>query len=980
MKQLINGIFLVALTALVPSFMMGQRTVTGIVTDAENGDPLIGANVLVVGTSTGTVTEVDGSYSLELPDGAKSLRFSYTGYAEQVVELGASNVIDVALRAGSVLNEVVVIGYGTVEKEDATGSIQSVSTESFNRGSITGAQELLAGKIAGVQITPSSDPGGGAQIRIRGGSSLSASNDPLIVIDGVPVDNGGISGSRNMLNFINPGDIETFTVLKDASATAIYGSRASNGVILITTKKGKLGKKISVEYNGNISFSDILQTVDVMNADEFRTLIEQRYPAGDTARALLGSANTDWQGQIYETGVGTDHTLSFSGGVGPVPYRVSVGYTDKKGILKTDRFQRTTGAINLSPGFLDNRLQFNVNLKAMSTDNVFANRGAIGAATAFDPTQPVFDEGNAYGGYFTWLQSNGNGKPNTLSPANPVALIEQRDDQSTVRRYVANGSVDYRFAFLPELHANLNLGYDYSKGEGTVKVPENAAFSFDDLVGGGEDNTYSQVKKNQLLEFYLNYVKDFGGSKLDVMGGYSWQRFYAKDNFRRSNVAGTEIVEGDGEGELFLLSLFGRLNYSLADRYLFTFTLRRDGTSRFSPDSRWGLFPAAAFAVKIVDGSNSTGPLSNLKLRLGYGITGQQDVGGYYLYLPRYLTSFDNARYQFGSDFYTTLRPEGYDANIKWEETTTYNVGLDYGFLDDRIYGSIEYYQRKTKDLINFIPVPAGTNLTNFISTNIGDLENKGVEFSINATPVKNKNITWDIGFNISANDNTITKLTASEDSTYQGVLIGGISGAVGNTIQIHSVGFPANSFYVYEQVYDANGVPIEDLYVDRNGDGMVNNEDLYRLEKPAPDYFLGFTSSLSVGDFEFSFAGRANIGNYAYNNIQSNGGSYSALYHTTNYLSNVNRIATYLDFENPQYFSDYFVQDASFLRIDHVTLGYNLGSMIDNIDFLKIYATVQNPVLVTDYQGLDPEIAGGIDNNVYPRSRTFLFGLNARF
>ncbi|TAK39309.1 MAG: SusC/RagA family TonB-linked outer membrane protein [Saprospiraceae bacterium] len=959
--------------------MMGQRTVTGKITDAENGDPLIGANVLVDGTSTGTVSGIDGSYSLELPDGAKALRFSYTGYTGQVIDIGASNVIDVALTAGSLLNEVVVIGYGTVEKADATGSIQSVNSEAFNRGSITGAQELLAGKIAGVQITPSADPGGGAQIRIRGGSSLSASNDPLIVIDGVPVDNGGISGSRNMLNFINPADIETFTVLKDASATAIYGSRASNGVILITTKKGKLGKKISVEYNGNVSFSDILQTVDVLNAGEFRTLIEQRFPEGDTARALLGSANTDWQGQIYQTGVGTDHSLSFSGGVGPVPYRVSAGYTDKKGILKRDQFQRKTATINLSPGLLDNRLQLNVNLKAMSTDNFFANRGAIGAATAFDPTQPVFDEGNAYGGYFTWLQSNGNGKPNTLAPDNPVAMLEQRDDQSTVRRYVANGSVDYRFGFLPELRANLNLGYDYSKGEGTVNVPENAAFSYDELVGGGEDNTYSQVKKNELLEFYLNYVKDFSNSKLDIMGGYSWQHFYARDTFSRANVNRTEIVQGDGKGELYLLSLFGRLNYTLADRYLFTFTLRRDGTSRFSPDSRWGLFPAAAFAVKIVD-DNKAASLSNLKLRLGWGVTGQQDVGGYYLYLPRYLTSYDNARYQFGSDFYTTLRPEGYDANIKWEETATYNAGLDYGFFDDRIYGSIEYYQRKTSDLINYIPVPAGTNLTNFISTNIGDLENKGVEFSINATPVKKEKFTWDLGFNFTANDNKITKLTASEDSTYQGVLIGGISGAVGNTIQIHSVGFPANSYYVYEQVYDANGVPIEDLYVDRNGDGVINNLDLYRYKKPAPDYFLGFTSNLSLGDFEFSFAGRANIGNYAYNNIQSNGGTYSSLYHSSNFLVNANRIATFLDFENPQYFSDYFIQNASFLRIDHVTLGYNFGSKIANIDFLKVYATIQNPILVTDYKGLDPEIAGGIDSNQYPRSRTFLFGVSARF
>ncbi len=553
-----------------------------------------------------------------------------------------------------------------------------------------------------------------------------------------------------------------------------------------------------------------------------------------------------------------------------------------------------------------------------------------------------------------------------------------RDDQSTVKRYLVNGSVDYRFGFLPELRANLNLGYDKSTGEGTVNVPGNASFAYDAQTGGGEKTSYNETKKNELLEFYLNYVKNFGKTKLDVMGGYSWQHFYFENSFNSNNLAGTDEVKGDGAGELYLLSLFGRLNYTLYDRYLLTFTLRRDGTSRFSPDSRWGLFPAAAFAVKVVE--NGSGPLTSLKLRLGYGVTGQQDVGSYYVYLPKYVQSFDNARYQFGNEFVNTLRPEGYDENIKWEETTTYNFGLDYGLFGERIYGSLEYYIRKTKDLLNFIPVPAGTNLTNFINTNVGDLENKGVEFSINATPVKNEVITWDFGFNITYNQNEITKLTAVPDSTYQGVLTGGISGAVGNTIQIHSVGYPANSYYVFEQVYDANGAPIEGLYVDRNGDGAVDSKDLYRLEKPAPDYFLGFTSNLTYGNFDFSFAGRANIGNFVYNNVQSNGANFDNLFHPTLYLGNVNRIATQLNFEHPQYFSDHFIQNGSFLRLDHITLGYDFGAMIDNVDLLKVFATVQNPILITEYNGLDPEIANGIDNNVYPRSRTILFGVSARF
>ena len=968
---------LAVVAGMLPVVLYGQRTLSGTVTDASNGEPLIGANILAVGTNTGTITEIDGSFTLQVPEGVDALQVSYTGYKTVKVPIGTANQLDIQLEPGSLLSEIVVIGYGTVKREDATGSVQTVNAEDFNKGSITGAQELLAGKVAGVQIITSGDPGGGAAIRIRGGSSLSASNDPLIVVDGVPVDNGGISGERNILNFINPNDIESFTVLKDASATAIYGSRASNGVILITTKKGKLGKTISVNYSGNFSISSPIKTVDVLNAAEYRTLIEERYPEGHPARQLMGNADTDWQEVIYEDASGHDHNLSLSGGIGSIPYRLSLGYTDKNGILKTDNFKRTTASLNLSPGLLDNRLQVNFNVKGMNTENVFANRGAIGAALFFDPTHPVYDEGNAYGGYFTWTQANGD--PNPLAPANPLALIEMRDDQSTVKRLLLNGTVDYRFGFLPELRANLNLGYDYSKGEGTVNVPANASFAYDAQTGGGVKNEYSQEKKNELLELYLNYVKEFDDLKLDAMAGYSWQRFYFADEFINSDIAGIDVTEGDSKGELFLLSLYGRMNLTYANRYLLTLTLRRDGTSRFSPDSRWGLFPAAALGVKLID-NNGAGTISNLKFRLGYGVTGQQDVGGYYLYLPRYLASFDNARYQFGNEFLTTLRPEGYDYNIKWEETTTYNAAIDFGLLDERLSGSLEYYIRKTKDLINFIPVPAGTNLTNFINTNVGDLENKGVELSLNANILKAAGLTWDFGFNATYNKNEITKLTASDDPNYQGVLVGGISGAVGNTIQIHSVGYPANSFYVFEQVYDANGVPIEGLYVDRNGDGQVNNQDLYRLEKPAPDVFLGFNTYLQYGNFDLSLAGRANINNYVYNNVQSNGASYNNLYHPTGYLGNVNKVATELDFVNPQYFSDHFVQNGSFLRLDHITLGYDFSGMLEKMSVLKFYITMQNPVLITQYDGIDPEVFGGIDNNVYPRSRTFLFGVNAGF
>lgn len=974
MKLFIHKFIMLLGMAALPVLGFSQRTISGTVTDGSSGETLIGASILVVGTSTGTVSDVDGTYSLQVPATATTLRFSFTGYEAVEVTIGASNNIDVQMSPGTVLNEVVVIGYGEVKQEDATGSVSQVSSEVFNRGAITAPQELIAGKVAGVQITPSSDPGGGAQIRIRGGSSLSASNDPLIVIDGIPLDNGSISGARNIFDFVNPNDIETFTVLKDASATAIYGSRASNGVIIITTKKGKLGQKVKVEYNGNVSFSNALQTADVLDAKEYTALINSHFEEGHPARELLGSSNTNWQDEIYETGVGHDHNLNFTGGVGPVPYRVSVGYTDKKGILLTDRYQRTTGSINLSPRLIDNRLQVNFSLKGMKTDNRFGNRGAIGGASFFDPTQAVYDENSPYGGYFTWVQA-ANGEPNTLSPANPLAQLKLRNDQSNVNRFVISSSFDYRFGFMPELRANLNLAYDKSKGEGTIDVPDYASFAFFD---GGVKNTYEQSKENSLLEFYLNYVKEMGQTKLDVMGGYSWQRNYFSDSFVNSNISGSEITEGDNSGELYLLSLFGRVNLTLFDKLLLTGTIRRDGSSRFSEDSRWGVFPAAALGYKLVD-NNGKGNVSSLKLRLGYGVTGQQEIGDYYVHLPRYLGSFENAGYQFGDVFVPTLRPGGYDSKIKWEETTTYNGGIDFGFMDERIYGSFEYYLRKTKDLLNFIPVPAGSNLSNFINTNVGDLENKGVEFALNVNPIRSQKMNWDFGFNVTANKNKITKLTASDDPSYNGVLTGNISGGVGNTAQIHSVGYPANSFYVYEQVYDETGSPIEGLFVDRNNDGIVNEDDKYRLEKAAPDYFFGFTSTFSYGNFDFSFAGRANVGNYVYNNIQS-GTSFANLYHPTGYLGNVNAVASYLDFNNPQYLSDYFVQDGSFLRLDHVTVGYNFGGMLDKIDFLKLFATVQNPLLVTNYKGIDPEVAGGIDNNVYPRSRTILFGLNARF
>lgn len=981
MKKLIFSIFLLGCLLFVPAMVLGQRTISGKITDSETGEAMTGATVIVLDLFTGTYSDENGNYSIALPEGYNKIRVTYVGYADVEQAVGSSDELNFSIDPGTTLDEVMVIGYGTVKKEDATGAIQTVGEKFFNQGAITGPQELLAGKIAGVQIVQGGDPGGGASIRIRGGSSLSASNDPLIVIDGVPVSNSDIAGARNPLNIVNPNDIETFTVLKDASATAIYGSRASNGVILITTKKGKLGKKISVSYNGNFAVSNASGKVDVLDATEYRTVIEEQFVEGHPARGLLGESNTDWQDQIYQTGIQNDHNVSIAGGIGIVPYRVSLGYTNKTGILKTDGFNRGTVAINLSPSFLNNRLRVNFNLKSNLTNNRFANRGAIGSAVFFDPTQPVMSGDEEFGGFFTWKQPDGRANP--IATSNPLALLEFRDDRSNVTRHIVSGQIDYRFGFLPELRANLNLAYDVSNGNGTIEVPDTAPFELGTYPG--LKNAYAQKNENSLLEFYLNYAKKVSDFDIDVMAGYSWQHFlYADFNEGNdfNNASPVPLIEADTfTRENYLLSLFSRANITYKERFLLTVTYRRDYSSRFGEGNRAGNFPAAALGVKIID--DKEGSVNNVKLRLGYGITGQQDLdGNYYPFLARYQSSFDNARYLFGNEWVTTLRPNGYNASLRWEETATYNVGVDYGFLNNRITGSIEYYQRYTSNLLNFIPVPAGTNLSNAIDSNVGDLENKGLEFSVNAIAIDNreKNIFWEIGFNITRNVNEITKLTATEDPTYQGVPTGGISGGVGNNIQIHSVGFPASSFFVYEQVYDEADIPIEGLYVDRNGDGQVTPDDRYRFENPAPDVFLGLTSLFSYKDFDFSFAGRANFGNHMYNNMLSTAGNYNGLYYSSNYLNNIHADYASIDMSVPQYFSDHFVQDASFFRMDNITAAYNFRNLFEKKNNIRISVTAQNVFVITNYTGLDPEIFGGIDNNFYPRSRTILVGVNANF
>lgn len=963
------------------NIIFAQRTITGTVKDSETKEGIIGANIIAKEDNTiGTVSDLDGSFSLEIPENVKTIVLSYTGYSNQEFDVSTVNNINVELIAGEILENIVVVGYGTVKREDLTGSIQSVSSDKFNKGSITSPQELLAGKVAGVVVTTDGGPGAGARIRIRGESSISGSNDPLIVIDGIPLDNTAIGGGRNNLNLINPNDIESMSVLKDASAAAIYGNRASGGVILITTKKGKVGSKLAINYNANYSVGKKYNEIDMLSPSEYRKFIFDKYydetkPEDKQHAAIktLGTEDTDWQKLVYQDAKGVEHNIGFSGAIDKLPFRISLGYVNKDGILINDNFERYTSSINVNPSFLDNRLQLNLHLKTMINANRFADRGAIGNALNYDPTRGPYDATSIYGGYTTWTVPNGN--PNNIAPTNPLALLNQRFDVSSVNHYIANANVSYRLKAIPELLLNLTLGKDRSKGKGSVTAPVNAAFAFDATNGGGLNNAYEQTHTNSIIESYANYKKNIGDHGIDLMAGYSWQHFDISDFNDPSNANGTVTNPDPFDAELFLISVYSRLNYDFKDKYFFTFSLRRDGASRFSPEARWGLFPAAALAVKLMENDHTY--FNALKLRTGFGTTGQQDIGSnrYYAYLAQYTASNAFARYQFGNEYITTLRPEEYDVNIKWEENTTYNVALDFSLIKNKLSGSLDVYQKNTKDLLNRIPVPAGSNLSNFLVTNVGNMVNKGIELSLNATPVRG----WDFSANFAYNNPKITKLTAIDDPEYPGIAVGGISGGVGSNIQRHNVGYAPSTFYVYKQLYDESGNILEGQYADINSDGIVNSQDFYYYKSPNPKFTIGFTSNVNYKNFDFSFAGRINIGQYVYNNVLTDMGYQARAFASNGVLWGLHQSAVDLNVVNQSSltFSDHFITEASFLKLDHITLGYNFAKILNG---LRLFTTVQNALVITNYKGLDPEIGNGIDNNIYPRPRTFLGGISVNF
>jgi TonB-dependent starch-binding outer membrane protein SusC len=984
---------LLVLLAFIPGIASAQEyTITGKVTDAGNGETLPGVYVTIKGVQGGTITDMNGHYSIKVPDANATLVFSFLGYGTQEIAVAGNKVIEVALEISlKELQEVVVIGYGTVKKSDATGSVAVVGTDDFNKGALTSPQELIIGKTAGVVVTaPTGQPGASATVRIRGGSSLRASNDPLYVIDGFPIDNASISGMSNPLSTINPNDIESVTVLKDASATAIYGSRASNGVIIITTKKGKEGKPFSVSYTGNVSLGTPVKYMDVLNADEFKAALQQQVDNGkvsDVSLSLLGDANTDWQKEIYQNAFSTDHNLSVSGNVAKMPYRASLGYTNQNGLLKYTNMSRTTLDLSASPSLFDKHLALTANIKGMDIRNDFSNTDAIGSAVEFDPTQPIMNGNTKFGGYTAWTNDANdiNADPNNIATHNPVARLKYRDNTSHVYRTIANLQADYSFHFLPELHANMNLGIDYSNSKGHDYTDPLASWSYREPEQNVKD--YTQELQTSLFDFYLNYKKAFGSSLLDVTGGYSWQHFY-----RESNDSNKPWVGETGartiihKYDLFLVSFFGRINYSLLDKYLLTVTVRDDGSSRFAPENRWGLFPSAAFAWKINNESflADVHALSNLKLRLGYGLTGQQNIGSdfnsYYPYMATYTESTPGAYYQFGNTFYPTQRPNRYDPSIKWEETTTANIGLDFGFFNERISGSFDYYKRTTNDLINEIPIAVGTNFSNRLITNVGSLENNGYEVTLNLRPVSTQDISWEISGTYSHNKNEITKLNRVDDPNYPGFETGGISGGVGNNVQINAVGHAANTFLLYRQVYDANGKPIEGLYVDKTGQGgnvTATNANKYYMHKPTADHLIGIASKVAYKNFDLSFSGRLSIGNYVYNNNNSNRALYQQMYNQSGYTSNILSAVNETNFYTAQYWSDIYLENASFFRMDNINLGYHFSRLITDKLSGYLNFTVQNAFVISKYSGIDPEVENGIDNNIFPRPRTFILSLN---
>ena len=979
-----RSLLLVALFVIGCLQLMAQtRTIKGEVTDAQNGEALIGATVMVEGEKGGTVTDFDGNFSLQVSSSAKKIKVSYIGYIDKILSI--SDNMKVKLESDSkALADVVVIGYGTARKSDLTGSVATVKSKDFNKGLVSSPEQLINGKVSGVQIMSNSgSASAGSTIRVRGGASLNASNDPLIVLDGVPLEQGGISGnSSNFLSMINPSDIESMTVLKDASSTAIYGSRASNGVIIITTKKGQQGA-VKVNFNTTNSLQTRAQMVDMLSRDEFVNVINQF--GTDNQKSLLGTANTDWNDEVYRTAFGTDNNLSVSGSIDKwLPFRVSVGYYNQSGLVRKDNVERWTGNVVLTPSFFQDHLKLTINAKGTLNNNSFNNGGAVWAAATFNPTIPVYSGNDKYGGYNEALDADG--VPVNAGVRNPRGLVDLYDSKSKVSRFIGSMDVDYKVHFLPDLKLHATVGADYAKGDGTVYVPAYAAQSYnkDESLGGSDYKYGPQKNENRLLTLYANYAKYFEDikSNVDLTAGYDYQYWKSTTPlYYTKSAAGTNLsTVKASDYRHVMLSYYGRINYSFDGKYLLTATVRRDASSRFSKDTRWGTFPSVALGWTLTEEPwlKNQKVLSNLKLRASYGVTGQQEGIGNYNYLPVYTYSVTGAEAFINGQYINTYRPEAYVSDLKWETTTSWNFGLDFGFLNGRIGGAIDFYTRKTKDLLASVPTAAGTNFSKTILTNVGNVDSKGIEISLNATPIQTKDWEWNLSYNFTWQNMKVKNLSLTKGGSQTNVKVGPSIDAY--QFQVLSEGYEPYMFYVYHQLYDSKtGKPIEGAYADLNNDGEINESDLYRYHSPAPKYIMGLSTSLRYKQLTLGMSFRANIDNYVYNGMGMSTGAFETVSYNNSQLNNLNTSYLKTGFKTRQYLSDYYVENASFLKLDNLSLSYNVGK-INKWASLTVSAMVQNVFTITGYSGTDPEVPNGMDNSFYPRPRTYSVSLGLQF
>ena len=979
-----RSLLLVALFVIGCLQLMAQtRTIKGEVTDAQNGEALIGATVMVEGEKGGTVTDFDGNFSLQVSSSAKKIKVSYIGYIDKVLSI--SDNMKVKLESDSkALADVVVIGYGTARKSDLTGSVATVKSKDFNKGLVSSPEQLINGKVSGVQIMSNSgSASAGSTIRVRGGASLNASNDPLIVLDGVPLEQGGISGnSSNFLSMINPSDIESMTVLKDASSTAIYGSRASNGVIIITTKKGQQGA-VKVNFNTTNSMQTRAQMVDMLSRDEFVNVINQF--GTDNQKSLLGTANTDWNDEVYRTAFGTDNNLSVSGSIDKwLPFRVSVGYYNQSGLVRKDNVERWTGNVVLTPSFFQDHLKLTINAKGTLNNNSFNNGGAVWAAATFNPTIPVYSGNDKYGGYNEALDADGY--PVNAGVRNPRGLVDLYDSKSRVSRFIGSMDVDYKVHFLPDLKLHATVGGDYAKGDGTIHVPVYAAQSYnkDESLGGSDYKYGPQKNENRLLTLYANYAKYFEDikSNVDLTAGYDYQYWKSTTPlYYTKSAAGTNLsTVKASDYRHVMLSYYGRINYSFDGKYLLTATVRRDASSRFSKDTRWGTFPSVALGWTLTEEPwlKNQKVLSNLKLRASYGVTGQQEGIGNYNYLPVYTYSVTGAEAFINGQYINTYRPEAYVSDLKWETTTSWNFGLDFGFLNGRIGGAIDFYTRKTKDLLASVPTAAGTNFSKTILTNVGNVDSKGIEISLNATPIQTKDWEWNLSYNFTWQNMKVKNLSLTKGGSQTNVKVGPSIDAY--QFQVLSEGYEPYMFYVYHQLYDSKtGKPIEGAYADLNNDGEINDADLYRYHSPAPKYIMGLSTSLRYKQLTLGMSFRANIDNYVYNGMGMSTGAFETVSYNNSQLNNLNTSFLKTGFKTRQYLSDYYVENASFLKLDNLSLSYNVGK-INKWASLTVSAMVQNVFTITGYSGTDPEVPNGMDNSFYPRPRTYSVSLGLQF